>query len=253
VAGVRVEASAHGARTPVFGLSAVCVAAVLVFGLFFTERAESLFLGLQDAIARDLGWFYVLSVTFFLVFAIWLGFSRYGSVKLGHADEKPEFSVLSWFAMLFSAGMGIGILFYGVAEPIFHFTAPPVGEPRTAEAARTAMRFTFFHWGLHAWAIYIVMGLALGYFHHRRGLPLAIRSALAPLIGARAFGPIGHAVDSLAVFGTLFGLATSLGLGAMQINAGLNHLFGVPMGTGVQVALIAAVFIEAARTLQATR
>jgi choline/glycine/proline betaine transport protein len=241
VAGRRVRASSRGARTPVFGLSALGIAAVLGYALALTQEAETLFLGLQDVIAQDLGWFYVLGVSFFLVFALWIGVSRYGHVRLGPDGEEPEYSRGSWFAMLFSAGMGIGILFYGVAEPMFHFTSPPVGEPRTVEAARTAMRFTFFHWGLHAWAIYVVMGLSLGYFHHRRGLPLAIRSALSPLLGHRAFGPMGHAVDSLAVFGTVFGLATSLGLGAMQVNAGLAHLFGVPMGTGVQIALIAGI------------
>lgn len=241
VAGFRVRASARGARTPVFGFSALGILAVLSYALLLTDEAERLFLGLQDLIARDLGWFYVLAVSFFLVFALWLGMSRFGHVRLGPDDEPPEFTRGSWFAMLFSAGMGIGILFYGVAEPIYHFTSPPFGEARSAEAARLAMRFTFFHWGLHAWAIYIVMGLALGYFHHRRGLPLAIRSALAPLLGRHAFGPLGHVVDSLAVFGTVFGLATSLGLGAMQINAGLAHLFGVPHGPGIQVLLIALI------------
>jgi len=226
---------------PVFVTSAVVIASVLGFALAFTPTAERLFLGLQDRIAATFGWFYVLSVTFFLFFAIWLGFSRYGSVRLGRDGERPEFGVLSWFSMLFSAGMGIGVLFYGVAEPIFHFTSPPYGEAGTEEAARTAMRVTFFHWGLHAWSIYIVMGLSLAYFHHRRGLPLSIRSAFYPVLGERIHGPLGHLVDILAVFGTLFGLATSLGLGAMQVNAGLHHLFAWEVSAPNQVWLITAI------------
>jgi choline/glycine/proline betaine transport protein len=186
-------------------------------------------------------------VALFLVFVVILAFSSAGAIKLGRDESTPEYSYGSWFAMLFSAGMGIGLMFFGVAEPLLHTIDPPVGDALTVEAARQAMRITFFHWGMHAWAIYSVVALALAYFAYRHGLPLAIRSALYPLIGERIHGPIGHAVDVFAVLGTLFGVATSLGLGVVQINAGLNELFGVPVAVGVQVILI--VVITAIATL----
>ena len=191
--------------------------------------------------STDSAWFYIASVAGFLVFALFLMLSRYGDVKLGPDDSEPDYSYLSWFAMLFSAGMGIGLMFFGVAEPIYHYTAPPVGEGNTVAAARQAMIITFFHWGLHAWAIYIVIGLALAYFAFRRGLPLTIRSALYPLIGSRIHGPIGHAGHIFAVFGTMFGVATSLGLGVLQVNAGLQYLFGLPNDVAVQLVLIAVI------------
>jgi len=164
---------------------------------------------------------------------------------LGPDEAEPDFSTRSWFAMLFSAGMGIGIMFYGVAEPVLHFASPPVGEGGTVEAARNAMQLSFFHWGLHAWAIYAVMGLALAYFSFRQGLPLTPRSALYPLIGERIYGWPGHLVDIFAVLGTMFGVATSLGLGVMQVNAGLSYLLGIPIGIGVQVALVAIIALLA--------
>jgi choline/glycine/proline betaine transport protein len=167
--------------------------------------------------------------------------SRYGDVRLGPDKSEPEYSYLSWFAMLFSAGMGIGLLFFGVAEPIQHYAAPPVGEGRTVETARQAMVLTFFHWGFHAWAIYIVIGLALAYFAFRRGLPLTLRSALFPLIGNRIHGPIGHAIDIFAVLGTMFGVATSLGFGVLQVNAGFAYLFGLPVSAPVHLVLIAVI------------
>ena len=213
---------------PVFLISAGLIAAFVLFGALFAETAGRLFDTLQSAIIVDFGWLYVVAVAGFLVFVLFLMFSRYGDVKLGPDDSEPEYSYLSWFAMLFSAGMGIGLLFFGVAEPLQHYAAPPVGEGRSIEAARQAMVLTFFHWGLHAWAIYIVVGLALAYFAFRRGLPLTIRSALFPLIGRRIHGPIGHAVDIFAVLGTMFGVATSLGFGVLQVNAGFHHLFGLP-------------------------
>ena len=200
-----------------------------------------MFAAAQGLIVADFGWFYIAAVAGFLVFVLFLMFSRYGDVKLGPDDSEPDYSYLSWFAMLFSAGMGIGLIFFGVAEPIQHYALPPVGEGRTIESARQAMVLTFFHWGLHAWAIYIVVGLALAYFAFRRGLPLTIRSALFPLIGGRIYGPIGHAVDIFAVLGTMFGVATSLGLGVLQVNAGFSYLFDLPTNTLVQLVLIAAI------------
>ncbi len=226
---------------PVFFISATLIILFVLFGALFTERAARLFAALQSLIIIDFGWFYVVAVAGFLLFVLFLMCSRYGDVKLGPDESEPEYSYISWFAMLFSAGMGIGLLFFGVAEPIQHYARPPVGEGQTIEAARQAMVLTFFHWGLHAWAIYIVVGLALAYFSFRRGLPLTIRSALFPLIGQRIHGPIGYAIDIFAVLGTMFGVATSLGFGVLQVNAGFNHLFGLPTGPLVQIVLIAAI------------
>lgn len=226
---------------PVFFTSAAVVVACAVLGAVFAGQAERLLAQLQEAITEDFGWFYIASVAGFLIFSLFLVFSRYGDVKLGPDDSEPEYGGLSWFAMLFSAGMGIGLMFFGVAEPIQHYANPPTGEGGTLAAARQAMVLTFFHWGLHAWAIYVVVGLALAYFAFRHGLPLTLRSALHPLIGDRIQGPIGHAVDTFAVFGTMFGVATSLGLGAMQVNAGAAHLFGWPTSIPMQLVLIAAI------------
>jgi choline/glycine/proline betaine transport protein len=226
---------------PVFFVSAGLILAFALFGALAPETANRVFTTVQALIVADFGWFYIAAVAGFLIFAIVLMFSRYGDVKLGPDDSEPDYSYLSWFAMLFSAGMGIGLIFFGVAEPIQHYASPPVGEGKTIAAAREAMVLTFFHWGLHAWAIYIVVGLALAYFAFRRGLPLTIRSALYPLIGKRIYGPIGHAVDIFAVLGTMFGVATSLGLGVLQVNAGFNHLFGLPTSIPVQLVLIAAI------------
>ena len=226
---------------PVFFVSAGLILAFALFGALFADEAGRMFARLQAGIVRDFGWFYILAVAGFLLFVLFLMASRYGDVKLGPDEAEPEYGYLSWFAMLFSAGMGIGLVFFGVAEPIQHYVAPPVGEAATVEAARRAMVLTFFHWGLHAWAIYIVVALALAYFAYRRGLPLAIRSALHPLIGRRIHGPIGHAIDIFAVIGTMFGVATSLVLGVLQVNAGLEYLVGLPVAVTTQILLIAGI------------
>ncbi|MCG5246562.1 BCCT family transporter [Methylorubrum extorquens] len=226
---------------PVFFTSAGLTLAFAGLSALFPAQAKSIFDGLQATIVHEFGWFYIAVVAGFLGFAIFLMLSRYGDVKLGPDDSEPDYSYLSWFAMLFSAGMGIGLIFFGVAEPLQHYATPPGGEGKTIEAAQRAMVLTFFHWGVHAWAIYIVVGLALAYFAFRRGLPLTVRSALHPLIGDRINGPIGHAIDIFAVLGTIFGVATSLGLGVLQVNAGFTHLFGVPNNTFVQIILIAAI------------
>lgn len=235
------ESARMKVNPPVFFVSAGLILAFAVFGAVFAEEAGRLFTAVQAFIVADFGWFYVAAVAGFLVFVLFLLFSRHGEVKLGPNESEPEYSYLSWFAMLFSAGMGIGLVFFGVAEPIQHYASPPVGEGGTIEAARQAMVLTFLHWGLHAWAIYIVVGLALAYFSFRRGLPLALRSPLYPLIGKRMYGPIGHAVDIFGVIGTMFGVATSLGVGVLQINAGFGHLFGVPISTTTQLILIAVI------------
>ncbi|MBN4050409.1 BCCT family transporter, partial [Desulfobulbus sp. AH-315-M07] len=232
---------------PVFFISGGIIVVLVVVAVALTDRAEALFKALLDFIATRFGWFYILSVGFFLFFALWLMLSRFGSIRLGDDDDRPQYSTRAWFAMLFSAGMGIGLVFFGVAEPIMHFANPPTGVGGSTAAAKTAMTFSYFHWGLHAWAIYVILGLAIAYFSFRKKLPMAIRSVLYPLLGDRIHGPMGHAVDILAVLGTVFGLATSLGLGAAQVNSGLNHLFGVEKSTTTQVIIIAV--ITAAATL----
>ncbi len=227
-----------------FSAAGLCLAFVL-FAVLWPGRAESVFGAAQAWINHSASWFYILAVALFLIFVILLALSGYGRIKLGPDHSEPDYTYPSWFAMLFSAGMGIGLMFFGVAEPVMHTMAPPVGEPATVEAARESMRITYFHWGLHAWAIYAVVALALAYFSFRHGLPLTIRSSLYPLIGERIYGPMGHAVDTFAVLGTLFGVATSLGLGVIQINAGINYLFDVPVSAEVQVGLIAGITLMA--------
>lgn len=226
---------------PVFFASALLSLFFILYAVFVPEHAAATFGRMQTSVTDNAGWFYVMAVAGFLVFVVFLGLSRFGRIKLGPDHSLPDYSNLSWFAMLFSAGMGIGLMFFGVAEPIMHYTSPPRGVPETVDAAREAMRITFFHWGVHAWAIYAVVALSLAYFSFRHGLPLTIRSALYPLIGRHIYGPIGHTVDTFAVLGTIFGVATSLGFGVIQVNAGLNYLFDVPVSPGMQVGLIAAI------------
>lgn len=230
-----------GINPPVFYPSAIIILLFVLFAISFPEMAGEIFGSVQGWIINTFGWFYLLAMGVYLVIALILALSRYGNIKLGPDHSEPDFSYKSWFAMLFSAGMGIGLVFYGVAEPVFHFADPPMGDAETAAAARDAMRITFFHWGVHAWGVYAIVALALAYFSFRRNLPLRISSALYPLIGNRIYGPIGHAVDIFAVFGTMFGIATSLGLGVMQINSGLNYLFDVPSSATVQIMLIGVV------------
>ena len=224
-----------------FWASLAIIAALLVPAAIAADPVTLFFNALQAGIVKRFGWLYVVSMTGFLGFVVWLILSRFGAIRLGPDDAKPDFSRPTWFAMLFSAGVGIGLLFFGVAEPIFHYSSPPDGGGPTVAGARQAMALTFFHWGLHPWAAYAVVGLALAYFSHRRGLPLSIRSAFHPLLGDRIHGPIGNAIDTVAVVSTLFGVATSLGLGAMQVNAGLNHVAGLPETVAMQTMIIAAI------------
>ncbi|MDQ0316145.1 BCCT family transporter [Amorphus orientalis] len=236
---------------PVFIFSAIMVLAFVGWGVIAPGNLGTVADTIKSWISTVFGWWYLLAVSGFLIFAIVLLVTPYGSIKLGKAEEEPEWSTFGWFSMLFTAGMGIGLVFYGVAEPIFHYTAPPNADPQTAAAARDAMNITFFHWGLHAWAVYIVIGLSLGYFCFRYDLPLRPASALYPLIGDRIYGWIGNVVDILAVFGTLFGLATSLGLGASQISAGLSTIFGTPDNATVQVLIIGVVTAVAVTSVMA--
>ncbi len=226
---------------PVFFVSGALLLLFLGFGVLDTERAARIFSAVLSAVSTHFGWLYVLSVAFFIGFCLWLLLSRHAHIRLGDDDERPEFSTLTWFSMLFSAGMGIGLVFYGVAEPMLHFSSPPTGEGSTLAAAEQALPLTLFHWGLHAWSIYVLMALGIAYFAYRKKLPLAIRSCFYPLLGDRIHGVLGHIIDIIAVFGTLFGLATSLGLGAMQVSAGLKHLFQIPHGTNTQLILIAVI------------
>ena len=226
---------------PVFFGSAGLIAVFAFYGAVFSGQAEAQFSRIQSWLVTNFGWFYVLSASVMLAFVIWLGLSRFGGIRLGGESAQPEFGRLTWFTMLMAAGMGIGLVFFGVTEPILHYTAPLDADPRSLEAARGAIFLSFFHWGLHPWAIYICMALPLAYFHFRHALPMAPRSLLYPLIGERIRGWIGHSVDIIATVGTLFGVGTSLGLGAMQINAGLGILTGLEMSLPAQLIIIATI------------
>lgn len=223
---------------PVFWPSVVLILTMIVTTLAMGEQAQTVFEGVQSYISNNMGWLFILSVNAFLIFSLAIAFSRFGSIRIGGADAKPEFSTMAWFAMLFSAGMGIGIMFWSVAEPIYHFLSPPMAEGETVEAARQAMSLTYLHWGFHAWGIYAIVALSLAFFAFNRGLPLSFRSVFYPVLGDRIEGWIGDVIDTLAVLATLFGLATSLGLGVKQVSAGLNHLFAFPDTVWLQVGLI---------------
>ncbi|MCP3176443.1 BCCT family transporter [Desulfuromonas sp. KJ2020] len=227
---------------PVF-VPAVVVTLLLVIGTISNpERAGTVFSATLAFITRTFGWFYMLAVAIFLVFIVGVAFSRWGRIKLGPDHAGPQYSFPAWFAMLFSAGYGIALLFFGVAEPVLHYASPPAGAPATVDAAKQAMQIAFFHWGFHIWAIYGLVGLVLAYFSFRHGLPLSMRSALFPIIGERIHGPIGHTVDLFAILGTMFGIATTLGLSVAQINAGINYLWpAIPVGTTVQVIAISVI------------
>jgi len=227
---------------PVF-IPAVVVALLLVIGTISNpELAGEAFSATLAWITKTFGWFYMLAVAIFLVFIVSVGVSSWGNIKLGPDHAEAQYSFPEWFAMLFSAGYGIALLFFGVAEPVLHYASPPAGAAETVDAAKQAMQIAFFHWGFHIWAIYGLVGLVLAYFAFRHGLPLSIRSALYPLIGEKIYGPIGHAVDVFAILGTMFGIATTLGLSVTQINAGINYLWeGVPVNTTVQIIAIAVI------------
>ncbi|MEQ5807521.1 choline BCCT transporter BetT [Alteromonas sp. NFXS44] len=226
---------------PVFFTSSLAILVLLIYAASNPDQANTFFQSLQDTVAQNGGWFYILTVAIILFTVVILGFSRYGDIRLGPDHATPEFSKLTWLSMLFAAGMGIGLMFFGVAEPVMHFLAPPTADPNSIAAVKEAMKTTFFHWGVHPWAIYAAVALVLGYFAYRHQLPLTLRSALYPLIGERIYGWPGHLVDIFAVTSTIFGVSTSLGFGAAQINAGLSYVFGIPSTTGVQIGLMAGV------------
>ena len=233
----------------VFPCSAGLLFLFVLFSASAPQSALMVFSQLQQSISHYFAWLYIGAMSFFLLFTLWLGLSRFGTIKLSSDDEEPEFRTSSWFAMLFSAGMGIGMLFFGVAEPMYHFLAPPTGAAESLSAAKQAMGLTIFHWGFHPWALYALVALCLAYFSYRKKLPLSFRSVFYPILGDSIFSWPGHCIDILAVLATLFGLATSLGLGAKQINAGLNHVVGLPQTVEVQVILIACITSMAVASL----
>ncbi|QEM82778.1 choline BCCT transporter BetT [Halomonas binhaiensis] len=224
------------------------VAGILIFLIYtmtFTEQAGSLFSAGLSWVNDTFGWYYMLAAVAYLVFVVVISMSKVGNIRLGPDHSRPEFSLVSWASMLFAAGIGIDLLFFCVAEPLSHYLAPPDLPAESQEALRQAIPQTFLHWGLTGWGMYVLMGMALAYFSYRHRLPLAIRSALYPLLGKRIYGPIGNAVDITAVISTVFGIATSLGIGVMQLNYGLTFLFGVPESLSTQVVLIVLVVILA--------
>ncbi|KMJ55370.1 glycine/betaine ABC transporter permease [Bacillus sp. LL01] len=235
----------------VFKVSVGLAALFVLIGVVIPTQLAEAMNSAQAFVQESFGWFYQLVTTFFLLFAAFMIFSKFGKIKLGTPESKPDYSRPTWFAMLFSAGMGIGLLFYGVSEPIAHFSAPPMGEGSTETSAIMGMRYTWLHWGLHAWAIYAIVAMALAYQKFRKGAPGLMSATLYPVLGEKVKGPIGHTVDIVAVFATLFGVAASLGLGSQQINAGLSYLIGIPNHFGIQMAImgiITVLFLISANT-----
>jgi len=238
-------------HNPVFVISGVTAVAFVLLTLIFPDQAGAVFLAVRDFATSKLDWMFMIIVNFFVIFCIALIFMPMSKVRLGGEDAVPEYSYPAWFAMLFAAGMGIGLLFFGVLEPVYHMNVSgPLGVPspiaadgsiiaeNVAAARSMGLAATFYHWGLHGWAVYAVMALALSLFTYNKGLPFSIRSCFYPILGERVWGWSGHIIDILAVFATLFGLATSLGLGAQQANAGFNFAFGLEISTNVQVIII---------------
>ncbi len=223
----------------------ILVTAVFVAGVF-PQQSDAVLNALQLMIVSNASWFYVLVMGVVLVVVFVFAFSRHGDIKLGPDHSEPAYGFISWFSMLFAAGMGIGLMFFGVAEPVMHYLAPPIGDAGTNLAAAQAMQLTYFHWGFHAWAMYAAVALVLAYFAYRHQLPLTLRSAFYPLIGERIYGPWGAMVDVFAIVCTTCGISASLGYGVLQINAGLNYLFDVPVSEVVQVGLIALTMLIAA-------
>ena len=242
----------------VFLISGLTIIAFVLLTLIFQTQVEPLFSGLRNWLTSSLDWFFISAANIFVLLCIFLIFSPLGRVRLGGTEAKPDFTYLGWFSMLFAAGMGIGLMYFGVSEPLTHFSTSLAGTSiedglRTdwaplagamgdvEEARRLGMAATIFHWGLHPWAIYAILALGLAVFSFNKGLPLTIRSIFYPLLGERVWGWPGHLIDILAILATLFGLATSLGFGASQAAAGLNYLFGVPEGTTTEILLVVGI------------
>ena len=234
----------HG---PVFYPAAAIILVLIGVSFFFSDDIVRVFTSYQRTTSNNAGWFFVLATNIYVVAALYFALGRFGKLRLGGEQAKPEFSTFSWFSMLFSAGIGIGLLFYGVAEPISHFDRPPLepGDGDTLSRVRQAMLYTFLHWGLHSWGPYVIIGLALAFFTYNRGLPLTIRSLFYPLLGDKIYGWRGDAIDTLAVVSTLFGLATTLGIGVQQVAAGLDFLFGIANTTSTHLILILVITLAA--------
>ncbi|QQM95127.1 BCCT family transporter [Staphylococcus pseudintermedius] len=229
--------------SPVFLVSAIIVFAIVLIGVFIPTQFGEFTNTIKLWITDKLGWYYLILTTIIVFFCIFLIFSPIGKLKLGRPNDKPEFNTVSWFAMLFSAGMGIGLVFYGATEPISHFASPPNADPQSTEAFTESLRSTFFHWGFHAWAVYGVVALALAYAQFRKGEPGLLSKTLRPILGDHVDGLIGTIIDVLAVFATVIGVAVSLGMGALQISGGLNYLFGLPNTIVTQSIIIVVVTI----------
>lgn len=241
--GSNTELARVGVRTDyvVFAVAAAAVLAIVVWGLVAPDNMHSVTGDILSGLVTNMGWLFILAATGFVLFSIWLAISKFGAIPLGKDGEKPEFRTVSWIAMMFSAGMGIGLMFFGVAEPLAHFVTPP---PGTDGGIGTAMATTMFHWSLHPWSMYAVVGLAIAYGSYRKGRKQLFSSAFLPLLGRRAEGPLGKFIDILAIFATLFGTAASLGLGALQIGSGVEVV-----GWMDQVSTLLLVAIVALLTL----
>ncbi|MFP3125650.1 BCCT family transporter [Ectobacillus funiculus] len=222
----------------VFYISILLTGVFIIWGIFFTDSLSAIVNPLFKGSVNYFGWLYLSSALIFVIFSIYLLVSKYGDIRLGKETDKPEFKTVSWLSMLFGAGMGIGIVFWSVAEPVTHYSNPPSGKGFTEAAANLAMEYTFFHWGIHPWAIYTVIGLALAFFQFNKNLPASVSSAFYPLLKEKIYGPIGKTIDIFSVIATVFGIATSLGLGAMQISGGLNYFFKIPNTVNVQIIVI---------------
>lgn len=226
----------------VFTIGVTVCTLFILWTVLATQTVETVFSGILTTFSTDFGWFYLLTVSFFIAFLLYLALSKFGKIRLGKDNDRPQYTTFSWFFMLFAAGMGIGLVFWSVAEPLSHYITPALGDGRTTAAASEAMRASFTHWGIHPWAIYGIFGLPLAYHEFRKDTPALFSSCLNPLFKkekSKIKTILGKAVDILAVIATIFGVATSLGLGAMQINSGLHYVFGIPYGNAVMFAIIA--------------
>ncbi|AYC28647.1 glycine betaine uptake BCCT transporter [Paenisporosarcina cavernae] len=230
--------------TNVFWITLALVLVAVLFGALTPTSFQDITANVQAFITSTFGWYYLAIVTIMVIFTVYMIFSPFGKIRLGKDTDRPEYSRTTWFAMLFSAGMGIGLVFWGAAEPLSHFAvSSPTQEVGTPEAFKEAMRYTFFHWGLHAWAIYAIVALALAYFQFRKGEPGLISATLKPIFGEKMNGPLGVLVDVFAVFATVIGVATTLGFGAVQISGGLSYVFGFESTYWTEVAIIAVVTV----------
>lgn len=237
--------------TPMYWIALTIGVAFVSWGAIFPDHLLNTMMTVRNGILDQFGWFYQIAVTFMLIISFIIAFSKFGKIKLGKDNEQPEYGTLTWFAMLFSAGMGITLLFYGLSEPVTHYANPPVGQGETIESAKQGLKISYLHYGLHAWVIYAIVALVLAYFNFRKGLPGLMSATLIPLFGNRMKGKWGYVVDIIAVFATIFGVAISLGVGAKQINSGLNYLWGVPTNFSVQLIIMgvtAVLFIYSAAT-----